>query len=264
MESGRRLRLDITKPAGPGPHPAVIMLHGGGWRRGNRGYMSNGMRHLAGLGYAAVAIDYRLAAAPHNVFPAAVSDARCAVRFLRANAIPLDVDPDRIAAMGFSAGGHLAAMLATAPDVDGLDGQCPFTDESPSVQAAVAFFAPFDLRPGEHIGPGTRAVIANFLGNRAERDPLRAALASPRTHVDASDPPMLLVHGLADATVHPDQSRRMHQTLAGAGVPATLLEVPRGVHGFGLFPPRAHHPAATCTTLAFLEQTIGRSASQKP
>lgn len=263
-EAGRRLRLDVTEPVSEGPHPAVVLLHGGGWRRGNRSYMGSGMRYLAGLGYAAVAVDYRLANAPHDTFPAAVADARCAVRYLRANAVPLDIDPDRIAAMGFSAGGHLAAMLATASDVDGLDGDCPFTDISPRVQAAVAFYAPFDLRPGQQVGPGTRGVIANFLGRRADDDPITAALASPRAHVDSSDPPMLLVQGLRDATVHPDQSRRMYETLSRAGVPATLVEVPDGVHGFGLFPPRAYHLDATCSTLAFLAQTLLDTGGEAP
>lgn len=255
-EGGRELFLDVTRPARPGPHPVIVLLHGGGWRRGNRHHMTGGMRHLAGLGYAAVAVDYRLAAAPRNTFPAAVADARCAVRWLRLNAAVLDIDADRMAAMGFSAGGHLAAMLATAHDVEGLDARCPLRTVSPRVQAAVSFFAPFDLRPGEPVGPGTERVIANFLGTRADADPARAALASPRTHVDRSDPPMLLVHGQRDETVYIDQARRMQRALEDAGVASTLVEVPRGAHGFGLFPPRAHHPVATCTTLAFLHAAL--------
>ena len=215
------------------------------------------MQILAGQGFAAASVDYRLAAAPRNTFPSAVADARCAVRWLRANAAELDLDPVRIAAIGFSAGGHLSAMLATASDVRGLDGQCPLEETSPAVQAAVSFFAPFDLRPGQEVGPGTERVIANFLGARATVDPARAALASPLVHVDGTDPPMLLVHGARDATVYVEQSRRMHDALETAGVPATLVVIPRGVHGFALFPPRAHHEPATCTTLAFLRATVG-------
>lgn len=249
---GEPLHLDVTRPRAPGPHPTVVLLHAGGWRRGSRHHMSGVLDRIASLGYAAVAVDYRLAEAPRNVFPAAIADCRCAVRYLRVNGRELGIDSERIAAVGFSAGAHLASMLATASDVPGLDGDCPYEGVSPKVSAAVAFYGPHDLRAGQRVGTHAEPTIANFLGERRRIAPDRAELASPIVHVDPSDAPMLIIHGRRDATVDIDQARRMHDTLSFAGVPSTLVEVERGAHGFSLLPPRRHFPVATCTTFAFL------------
>jgi len=257
---GRRgLSLDLVHPEGPGPHPLVLLVHGGAWRRGHRGYLRGTMHAFAAQGYAAATVDYRLVDGRRSVFPGPVSDLRCAVRTLRARSGELGLDPDRFAAMGFSAGGHLVGMLGTAADRDELDdGTCPVTEGSAAVQSVVGFYGAYDLRAPLRVGPGADGAIRHFLGVSRRRDPGRATLASPIAHVDRSDPPMLLVHGVRDRIVEVDQSRRMYRALRRAGVEGSReLELPDRSHGFGLFPRRAtDDPALACSTLDFLNRTL--------
>ncbi|HJL19778.1 MAG TPA: alpha/beta hydrolase [Sandaracinaceae bacterium LLY-WYZ-13_1] len=255
---GRALRLDLVVPESAGPHPLVVLVHGGAWRRGHRSYLTGTMHAFAAQGFAAATVDYRLAAAPRNVFPGPVSDVRCAVRTLRARSHELGLDPERFAAVGFSAGAHLAGLLATARDVDALDDEsCPVAGGSPAVQAAVAFYGAYDLRAPLRVGPGAEGAIRNFLGVSRRADPRRAALASPVTHVDRDDPPMLLVHGLRDRVVEVDQTRRMRRALERAGVPVTAFELPHRRHGFGLFPRRpTDDERLACATLGFLRERL--------
>jgi hypothetical protein len=143
---GTTLRLDLARPRdGDGPYPAVVILFGGGWISGSRTGMRERIEYLASHGYVAVAPDYRLA--PQHPFPAAVADARECVRWLRRHADEYDVDPDRIGAVGYSAGGHLACMLGLASDADrfGPDDLAP-DGTSARVQAVVNYFGPG--RPG--------------------------------------------------------------------------------------------------------------------
>jgi acetyl esterase/lipase len=251
------LRLDLALPPGGGPHPVVLLVHGGGWSAGERIHLRDEMRILAGLGYAAASIDYRLMdhGAP-NRFPAAVADARCAVRYLRRNAADLGLDAERMAAVGFSAGGHLAQMLATAPDVEGLDAGCGDVATSPAVRAAIAYYAPSDLRPAAPFGRAADRIITRFLGATRRARPDRAALASPIAHVDGRDAAMLLVHGTADTVVPVNQSRRMRAALSHAGVPVRYVEIPDAPHGFRMFGRRLPVRPGTCTSLAFLRATL--------
>ena len=262
---GRPLRLDVVVPSGPGPHPLVILVHGGAWRRGHRSYMTGTMHAFAAQGYAAATVDYRLADAPRNVFPGPVSDVRCAARTLRARAGDLGLDPRRFAAVGFSAGAHLGSMLATAAERDDLDdGTCLTEGGSPAIQAAISFYGPYDLRAPLRVGPGADGAIRNFLGVSRTDDPALATLASPITHVDASDPPMMLVHGLRDRVVEVDQTRRMRRALERAGVPVTAVELPNHRHGFGLFPRhRGDDDALACRSLSFLRESLTRARPRR-
>jgi acetyl esterase/lipase len=253
---GQPLRLDLARPRTGGPHPLVVLIHGGGWSGGDRSVYHHAMRVLAGQGYAAASIDYRLASAPRNVFPAAVADVRCAVRWLRSRADGYGIDPARIAALGHSAGAHLAAMLGTAAEVPGLDGECPLRDVSPAVRAVVAVSGPHDIRTAGALDPSQRGMVENFLGVAPEADRARALLASPAVHATAGGPPFLLIHGTADDVVPVRQSRSMRDTLHAAGIPATLVELPgvgHGVDEFGAYPP---FRVSTCTTLAFLREQL--------
>ncbi len=256
--STRLLRADVVVPNDPGPHPLVVLVHGGAWRRGRRADMNGTMRALAERGYAAATVDYRLAAAPRTTFPGPISDVRCAVRTLRAHASELGIDPRRFAAVGFSAGAHLAALLATASDVAELDdGSCSIRTGSPAVQAVVGFYGPYDLRLPERVGPGADGAITNLLGVSRRAHPELAALASPITHVDPRDPPTMLIHGLEDRIVEVQQTRRMRDALEAAGVPVVSLELPGRSHGFGMFPRTPHEDDTLArATLAFLDQHL--------
>ena len=256
----RRLELDIARPTRDGPHPLVVVIHGGGWRGGNRGQMDHEIRMLAAEGYAAATIDYRLVGRNPgpNSFPAAVQDVRCAIRFLRASAEAHAIDTRRVVLLGLSAGGHLAALTAAVGDDPRLDGDCPMRSRPVGVSGVVALFAPLDLRPAAQarFTPMVQQIVTVFLGVEPSSMPALAALASPVTHVKAGAPPFLLIHGAADRMVPIRQSRDFKAALDRAGVPALLVEVPRMGHGF---PPLTGTPAlrrATCTTLAFLKAVL--------
>src|SRR5438309_7705640 len=116
------MQLDLAMPKdGDGPFPVVLCIHGGGWRQGNRQQMSKTIEVLAGRGFVAVTPSYRLA--PDAKYPAQVEDVKAAVRWVRANAKTYKANPDRIGAIGFSAGAHLACLLGVTNKDDGLEGK---------------------------------------------------------------------------------------------------------------------------------------------
>ena len=126
------LRLDLATPAqGAGPFPALVCIHGGSWRSGDKSWYRNQILTFAEQDYVAVSINYRLA--PQYKFPAQVEDAKCAVRFLRAHAAEFKIDPAKLAAIGDSAGGHLALMLAFMDPADGLEGSGGYPEQSSKV-----------------------------------------------------------------------------------------------------------------------------------
>lgn len=254
-----RLQLDLAVPRSEGPHPWVLVIHGGGWSGGQRVHVHPDLGWLVAQGYAAAAVDYRLVArGARNRFPTQVADARCAVRYLRRRAEELDLDPDRAAAIGYSAGAHLAMMLATASDVEGLDEGCDDVATSPEIRIAVSYFGPTDLRPEAPFDAVAERIVNRFLGASRRREPELAALASPITHVDSTDAPIMLVHGVEDDVVPIAQSRRMRATLARAGVPTQLVEVEGRGHGFRVFATDLR--PATCTSLEFLARALGGDA----
>jgi acetyl esterase/lipase len=230
---GRELRLDLYRPMAvknETPLPCVVLVHGGGWRMGNRAHLHDFGIALTWRGYVAAAVDYRLV--QEAPFPACIEDVKCAVRWLRANAERLGIDPARIGALGLSAGGHLASLLgATGDDLWNRSGGSE--GRSARVQAVVSFFGPEDLRgKGATEGPG-RMVYDLFGGPESERgDAYR--VGSPIVHVTPDDCPFLFLHGEADPLVPIEQSERMKAALDRAHVPATLIRVRNGVHGYDL------------------------------
>jgi acetyl esterase/lipase len=217
---GEQLRLDAYIPATPGPHPGVVLIHGGGWIEGSKQFWGSFAPTLAHEGFAAFSIDYRLA--PDHPFPAAVDDAQASVAWVRTHAPELSVDPTRIGALGASAGGHLAIALATL-------GTGPRNDGA-RVATAVSWAGPMDLHPDEY-GPDSQRYLDAFLDCRkATCDEATIVKASPIFHVDATDAPILLAQGDADQLVPPDQATRMASALQHAGVPHQLLIVPNVGH----------------------------------
>jgi acetyl esterase/lipase len=241
------LKLDIAWPKAGGGHPLVLIVHGGGWWSGDKADHRQDILRLAGQGYTAASINYRLVHGGTNRFPAAISDARCAVRWAKVNAANYGADPNRVIAIGASAGANLASVLATAPEAGGLDdGTCELSAVSPSVSGAVSYYGRLELG---------RAPIPDYLVDYLGRDGdwrAREALGSPLRQVDPTDPPMLLIHGQNDGTVPIEQSRLMRDALVKAQVPVGLLELPDQGHAFPLFGTEGAQSTASCSTLNFL------------
>ncbi|MEO7096820.1 MAG: alpha/beta hydrolase [Polyangiales bacterium] len=246
-------RLDVAWPKSIGPHPLVVIIHGGGWSAGTRELYRKDTRRLASIGYVAATIDYRLCSKAKNRFPAGIVDVRCAVRWLRAQANAYGIDRTRVVALGASAGGHLAAMLGVQADAQGLDGECPNMDQPVSVSGVAAYYPPLDVRTPKKTYQGIMIKgTEEFLGALPEEVPQLAALASPMAHVDAKDAPFLLLHGVDDTIIPIKESRRFLALLKKAKVPSYLLEVEgdKGTHGFPILV--TTRPRVTCTTLAFI------------
>ena len=250
---GEEQRLDVAWPKTIGPHPLVVIIHGGGWSAGTRELYRKDTRRLASIGYVAATIDYRLCNKAKNRFPAGIVDVRCAVRWLRSQANAYGIDRSRVVALGASAGGHLAAMLGVQSDATGLDGDCPVMDQPVSVSGVAAYYPPLDVRTPKKTYKGIMVKgVEEFLGALAEDVPKVATLASPMAHVDAKDAPFLLLHGVDDTIIPIEESRRFHKLLKTAKVPSFLLEVEgdKGMHGFPILV--TTRPRVSCTTLAFI------------
>lgn len=234
--------------------PAIIHIHGGGWYTGGKdGDSTLRLMHAFGeRGYVALSIAYRLS--DEALYPAAIEDCRLAVRWLRANAAKYHIDPDRIGAMGASAGGHLSAMLAVAADEKRFDGQGGLNEFSSAVQAAVPVCPPMDLtKPlSFKLGIANDEAVTRFLGGSAADNPEEAKWASPITYVRPGLPPMLIIHGDADRRVELVQSTDFAAKAKEVGAPCELIVVPGGKHGMG----DARGPELSVRIMDFFDQHL--------
>lgn len=247
------LKLDLAMPkAGSGPFPAVVFLHGEGWRAGNRQQMNHFIEGMARLGYVAITVEYRLV--PAARFPAQLEDCKAAVRWLRAHAATYRIRPDRIGVVGFSAGGHLASMLGVTRDGDGFEGLDGNAGQSSRVQAVVSFFGPTDFSARNWPRDLETEVIAPFLGGSFADRPDTYRKASPIHYARAGSPPFLLFHGTDDKLVPVDQSMRLAETLKQAGVPARMVALEGEGHGFT----DARNQEAMRQMLDFLDERLKR------
>ena len=218
------------------PAPAAIYVHGGSWVSGNDqsgGFLIDTIGpDLAAKGFVVMSLDYRLG--PARQWPDQIEDVKCAVRYLRANAHALNVDPQEIGAWGQSAGGHLVALLGTAGTNAGWDVG-PYSNESSQVQAVVDMAGPSDLLTLGDQG-GSLLVQESFLSliGGVPADQLAATLraASPVTWIAHGDPPFLLVQSTDDEIVYPQQTQELQWDLTANGVPNQLLMVNNGGHEF--------------------------------
>ena len=212
----KKLRGDLYRPlTGDGPHPTVLLLHGGAWRTGSKVQMLLHAKKLAKRGYASLAISYRLA--PRHPFPAQIHDSKAGVRWLRQNAEKYNLDAKRITAYGYSAGGHLACLLGTTDPSHGLEaaeGTKFDATISTRVQAVVGGGAPCDFR---HIPPDAN-FLTFFLGGTRNEQPAKYRLASPASWVSPDDPPMFFFHGAEDWLVPVHNPRGMQERLKEVGV----------------------------------------------
>lgn len=228
---GQHLKLDLARPKqGNGPFPAVLCIHGGGFRAGTREGYDGLCIHLAERGYVAATVTYRLA--PKYQFPAAVYDVKAAVRWVRAHASEYHIDPDRIGVTGGSAGGHLAQFLAVTGDVRRLEGDRGNPGVSSRVACVVNVSGPSDFTQSYGKSVDAAEVLPLWLGGNLEQARKRHIVASPLYWITPTAAPTLCIHGTDDKYVAHDQSVQLVDRLRAAGVEAELLTLPGAGHGF--------------------------------
>jgi acetyl esterase/lipase len=233
-DGDRAVRLDVYTPGRAAPRsgwPAVLAIHGGGWRGGNKHHYGPIAARLVNHGYVVVAVDYALSSPAAPSWPANLEDLRAALRWLRENAAVYKVDPNRIAALGASAGGHLALLLAMSPGSPSPGAEARATDPVPVV---IDFYGPTDLLALAEGSSQALPALALFLGGGPDAVPDRYAAASPIRLVSPRTPPVLMIHGDDDHLVPLDQSQRLAAALSAAGVRNQLTVVPGARHGFDL------------------------------
>lgn len=224
------LTLHLARPAsGEGPFPVIVAIHGGAWRGGNKDIHLPQIKEFAKQGYVAVSVGYRLA--PKHRFPAQVEDCKCAVRWLRAHADELNIDPQRIGAIGWSAGAHLAMMLGVMDSDDGLEGDGGWAEESSKVGVSVSYAGPTDLLA--ELPDVSVPLVATFIGGPRSELHEAYSQASPVSYVTSDDAPMLLFQGTADELVPYDQAITMVRELNKAGVAGRVEFLIGAGHGWG-------------------------------
>jgi len=239
----RPVLLDVrTPPTTPGsatPAGAVLWVHGGGWLAGDRRYFPPTLEPgelaeaVLARGLAFVAVDYRLSA--ESPFPAQLHDVKAAIRYVRRFAEVFGIDPDRLGALGESAGGHLVAMLALTAGTPALDGVEGVATGRTDLAAVVDWYGVHDFdhwtsAPGSDI-PDAIGMVLGAAADSPERL-ARSAAASPLTYVSSSAAPMLLIHGDADVTVPFSQSEELLAAGTAAGMDIELVRVPDADHCF--------------------------------
>jgi acetyl esterase/lipase len=230
----------------------IVWVHGGGWISGDEDLPpSHPVLRQVARGYAVASVEYRLS--PEAIFPAQIEDCKAAVRWLRGNAGAHGLDPQRFAAWGSSAGGHLVALLGTSDGVASLEnGSQGHAAQSSRVQAVVDWYGPADFTMSSIGGGDDKG--SQMLGCDPVNCPEQARLASPAAHVDPTDPPFLIQHGTADRVVDVQQSVRLAEALRAAGVPVTLDVLPGAGHGGPAFT----SPANVARIEAFLDGVLRR------
>jgi acetyl esterase/lipase len=219
----------ITQEPRESPRPAVVLIHGGGLVFGEPADMIGNAGPFVDAGFVTFSIGYRLfnEATGANQFPAALDDVQLAMRWIRAHADEFNVDPDRIAAVGPSTGGHLAGLLGT---METRDPSAPLQEYSSRVTCVVSVSGDLDLTvPFE---PTFWAPLyAKIMGGSLEEHPELHQAASPVFHVDADTVPFMMAHGTADIDSPYQQSRNMVAALTEAEIEYVYAEFPGKDHG---------------------------------
>ena len=234
------LKLDLARPNGDDPHPAIVFIHGGGWANGDRQRYRHSIEKAAQRGCVAVTISYRLmqfdrenkettTATP--IFPAQIHDAKAAIRWLRENAEKYNVDPNRIGVTGGSAGGHLSLLVGLTDPDSHLEGESGNPNQSSRVQAVVNVFGPTEMADC-YEASSVAWVFRLFTGGTPGEVPEQYKMASPLTYVSKDDPPVLTLHGDQDKLVPVQQAKLLDKKMKAAGASHTLMIFEGQGHGF--------------------------------
>ncbi|EIP96405.1 alpha/beta hydrolase fold protein [Opitutaceae bacterium TAV1] len=265
----RAEKLDAYLPPAaifPGPHPAVLLIHGGGWRICDKadGRERNIAQSLAACGYAVFSINYLLNVGEHDpatgqlkltrlAWPQNLIDCKSSLRFLRAEAARFNIDPARIAAMGGSAGAHLAMLVGAMarsghPAAAALASRGDYADQPAHVSCIINLYGDADIR-GRRVSP--------FAGATPEETAANEEAASPVTYFDKNTPPMLIAHGTADTIIPVERSRLLARILEEKGLDYWYVEIAGAPHTFDLQPAQMD---LRPVVLAFLEKHLGKPA----
>ena len=227
-------KLDVYLANSDSPVPAMIFIHGGGWRAGSKDHVPQWLMQAVEEGWlSVVSVEYRFTdVAPH---PAQTDDCLRAIQFVRHNATKWNIDAQRIGVTGGSAGGHLTLWVALHDDVANAKSTDPVEKESSRVACAVSFAGPTDwnlLAEIEHKHPAYRQLLGYEPGTPAAKMKAeRMTDVSPISFVSKDDPPIMQVHGDADTIVPLEHARRLDKQLQAAGVESNLVVVKDGTHG---------------------------------
>ena len=252
---GQPLKLDFYRAKQiDGPAPLIVWVHGGAWRRGSRSSVP--VADLAQRGFSIASVDYRLST--DAAFPAQIHDIKGAIRFLRARAEELQVDPERFVVAGSSAGGHLAALVGVSGGVPELEGAVGGNGgQSSAVQAVVSYYGASNLETildqSTPHGLSVRVpALQLLLRAQPDQDAELARLASPVQHVDPGDPPLLLIHGDQDPQMPINQSHELCGAYKEAAAEVRFHVVHGGAHGGQAF----YEPPMLDRVAEFLRATL--------
>ncbi len=237
---------------GNGPHPAVLCIHGGGFRAGNRESYNKTCITLAQHGFVAATVEYRLA--PKFQFPAAIYDCKAAVRWIRANAGKYHIDPTRIGVMGGSAGGHLVQFLGVTAGVKEFEGTGGNPEQSSAVQCVVNYYGPSDFTKSYGKSVDAAEVLPLWFGGNLDSELHKHIIGSPLSWVTPHAAPTLLIHGTDDKYVNYEQALWMRDRLKTCGVEVELLTLEGAGHGFK----GEHAVTAEKAMLAYFEKHLGK------
>jgi acetyl esterase/lipase len=214
---GQELKMDVYFPPSGGPWPCMVFVHGGGWTEGDKTPMAVVPTEA---GILVVSINYRMY--PAYIFPAMIEDIKCAIRYLRSRAAEYNLNAERIALIGHSAGGHLAALAGLVDTSAGWDTG-PYLDQPSQVQAVVVISGPSDLT--QHFPAWVNELKFKVFGEE------KLTSSSPLTYVRQDAPPFLIIHGDCDEAVPVEQAHMLHAALLKAGASSQLLIMKNAGHG---------------------------------
>ena len=255
---GATLTVDVYSPRPPSrpstPQPILVTIYGGAWQSGNPQQKSKFNAYMAAQGYAVVALEYRHA--PDYQFPTQINDVNTVLRWIGTHAPDYGWNRDRLALVGWSAGGHLALLAAYAP----LLGEAE-REASVTIQSVVNYYGPVDLAKGYADLPvpdpiDNRAVLETFLGGSPDQVPTAYQAASPITYVEPGLPPTLLVYGDHDHLVKPGFGQQLHRQLRSQGNQSVLIRLPWAEHAFDALFSGMGNQVALYHTERFLAWTL--------